>query len=366
MKINYKFLLENVPTYKIGNFKRKINNINEKENLNIKILNECNDNLYREYENYLNEKEKESEEIEEKEKLKLKKTKSKFNYNNNIFPKLNINNNEKNNNDNNNKENKKTEFKINSNRNNNIKYKIKYDLNEKNIFHNPLENNKYSIYSNYKKPILKLLEKENKNLGTNNQTDSNLINSTTINSNQKNIKKKTLKLSLQEFIENDKINKDNLYKTNNNYFNKIKNLCNNINNECSDNFNKIKNRPKFHFVSQNEIQSNINKVALGVKPGNTDAINAFQNMRIFRETKAMTKISYDLSFNANKLIKKLLIKDKNKKKKNYINLNQIEKSKEIRSKMFNLAFDIINKSEGIRKDCINTINKRLNKELNKE
>ena len=363
MKINYKFLLKNVPTYKIGNFQRKIKSMDENENLNVKILNECNDNLYRDYENYLKEKEKELEEIEEKKKLNLKKTKSKFNYSNNIFPKLNNNNNENYNNDNNNKENKKTDFKFNSNKSNNIKNKIKYELNEKYFFHNPLDKGKYLIYSNYKKPIL---EKENNNLGTNNQTDSNLINSTTINSNQKKIKKKTLKLSLQEFIENDKINKENLYKTNNNYFNKINNLCNNINNECSDNFNKIKNRPKFHFVSQNEIQSNINKVALGVKPGNTDAINAFQNMRIFREIKAMTKISYDLSFNANKLIKNLLIKDKNKKKKNFLNLNEIEKSNEKRSKMFNLAFDIINKSEGIRKDCINTVNKRLNKELNNE
>ncbi len=366
MKINYKFLLKNVPTYKIGNFQRKIKSMDENENLNVKILNECNDNLYRDYENYLKEKEKELEEIEEKKKLNLKKTKSKFNYSNNIFPKINNNNNENYNNDNNNKENKKTDFKFNSNRSNNIKNKIKYELNEKNIFHNPLNNNKFSIYSNYKKPILKLLEKENKNIGINNQTDSNLINSTTIYSNQKNIKNKALKLSLQEFIENDKINKDNLYKTNINYFNKINNLCNNINNECSDNFNKIKNRPKFHFVSQNEIQSNINKVALGVKPGHTNAINVFKNMRIFREIKAMTKISYDLSFNANKLIKNLLIKDKNKKKKNFLNLNQIEKSNEKRSKMFNLAFDIINKSEGIRKDCINTVNKRLNKELNNE
>jgi len=105
---------------------------------------------------------------------------------------------------------------------------------------------------------------------------------------------------------------------------------------------------------------------LGVKPGNNDAINAFQNMRIFKEIKAMTKISYDLSYNANKLIKNLLIKDKNQKKKIFINENQIEKSKEKRSKMFNLAFDIINKSEGLTKDCIKTINKRLNKELNKE
>ena len=364
MKINYKFLLKNVPTYKIGNFNRKIKNINEKENLNMKILNECNDNLYRDYENYLNEKEKELEENEEKEKLKLKKKKTKINNSNYIFPKLNINNIDNNNNDNNN-ENKKTNYKSNSSRKNNIKNKIKNKINEKNIFHNPLDNNKYSIYSNYKKPYLKLLETEN-NLARNNQTDSNLINSTTINSNHKKKKKNSLKLSLLEFIENDKINQENFYKTNNNYFNKINNLCNNINNECSNNFNKIKNRPKFHFVSENEIKSNINKAALGVKPGNNDAINAFQNMRIFREIKAMTKISYDLSFNANKLIKKLLIKDNNKKTKVFINENQIEKSKEKRSKMFNLAFNILNKSEGLTKDCIKTVNKRLNKELTNE
>ena len=73
MKINYKFLLKNVPTYKIGNIQRKIKSMNENENLNVKILNECNDNLYRDYENYIKEKEKELEEIEEKKKLNLKK-----------------------------------------------------------------------------------------------------------------------------------------------------------------------------------------------------------------------------------------------------------------------------------------------------
>ena len=348
MKINYKFLLKNVPCFKFSNFDKKIKNMNENEALNMNILNECNDSLYRDYEKYLNEQEINLEESEEKKNLSHKK-KNAFKI---FFPKLS-NNYNKNDNDN------KKEIKIKNIKK--IKNKINEELYEKNIFHNPENNNKYSIYSNYKKPLSNT-EKEN-NLTSNNNinnTDSNLINSTTINSNIKQ-KKKTLKLSLKEFIENDKINKENLYSTNNNYFNKINKLCTKIKNKCSDNLDTIKNRPKFHFVSQSEIQSNINKVALGVKPGYNDAINAFQNMRIFRETNAMTKISFDLSYNANKFIKKLLIKD-NKKNKKYISYNQIEKSKEKRSKMFNTAFNILSKSEGKKKDCIKTVDKQINQD----
>ena len=85
--------------------------------------------------------------------------------------------------------------------------------------------------------------------------------------------------------------------------------------------------------------------------------NAFKNMRIFKETKAIGTLNSDLAFSANKVIKKALNKNTDKfedikmEEKNFIQQQKIQKD------LMKKTEEIINESIFRKNECIKSINK---------
>ena len=80
---------------------------------------------------------------------------------------------------------------------------------------------------------------------------------------------------------------------NNYYKTTINNLCKKINNNCNKMNKEINNKPKFKFVTENEIKNEVTKKDLELNK-NKKEHNGFKNMRIFSEIKAISKIFYNL------------------------------------------------------------------------
>ena len=139
------------------------------------------------------------------------------------------------------------------------------------------------------------------------------------------------------------------------YKNNISELCDKINNTCSNFNNKIHTRPKFRFVTEKEIQDALTKKDLDIHSTRKPKVNAFKNMQLFREVKALTSLSYGLALDGNKVIKDYL--NKNKKKKNYVIDEKYNKFKETRKELFKTAREIVRISQYSKKKCIKTIDK---------
>jgi len=284
-------------------------------------------------------------------------------------------------------------------------YKNKYNLdnnNDNNISENShkkslILNNHYNIDNNilnYKSKISKtnIINNLNNNINTNTTNNTNYTNKTINNTNylsketflnntrssNNSETKKTLKKNSNKYIlylkqfdnedenssENDEIknnnnnkittnNKNNLlnYTTNNYYKSTINNLCKTINKNCNKMNNEINNKPKFKFVTQNEIKNEVTKNDLGVNKYKKKEQNGFKNMKIFNEIKAISKISYNLSYRANKFI----LSNLEKKKKNKYNFNfkeSTENYKNTRKKFFKKAFELLENSQIEKMKCM--------------
>jgi peptidyl-tRNA hydrolase len=113
---------------------------------------------------------------------------------------------------------------------------------------------------------------------------------------------------------------------------------------------EINNKPKFKFVTENEIKNEVTKKDLELNK-NKKEHNGFKNMRIFSETKAISKISYNLSYKANKFI----LNNLEKKKKNKYNINfkeSTEDYKNTRKKFFKKAFELLENSQIEKMKCM--------------
>ena len=140
------------------------------------------------------------------------------------------------------------------------------------------------------------------------------------------------------------------------YKNNISDLCDKINSTCSHFNSKIHTRPKFRFVTEREIQDSLTKKDLDIHSTRRPKVNAFKNMQLFREVKALTSLSYGLAFDGNKVIKEYL--NKNKKKNNYvIDEKYYNKFKETRKELFKTAREIVRSSQYSKKQCIKKIDK---------
>ena len=139
------------------------------------------------------------------------------------------------------------------------------------------------------------------------------------------------------------------------YKNNISDLCDKINSTCSNFNSKIHTRPKFRFVTEREIQDSLTKKDLDIHSTRKPKVNAFKNMQLFREVKALTSLSYGLAFDGNKVIKEYL--NKNKKKNNYVIDEKYNKFKETRKELFKTAREIVRSSQYSKKQCIKKIDK---------
>jgi hypothetical protein len=115
--------------------------------------------------------------------------------------------------------------------------------------------------------------------------------------------------------------------------------------------NEINNKPKFKFVTQKEIKNEVTKNDLDLNKTKNRERNGFKNMKIFNEIKAISKISYNLSYRANKFI----LNNLEKKKKNKYNINfkeSTEDYKNTRKKFFKKAFELLENSQIEKKKCM--------------
>ena len=151
------------------------------------------------------------------------------------------------------------------------------------------------------------------------------------------------------------------------YKNNISELCDKINNTCTDFNTTLNGRPKFRFVSQKEIQDSVTKKDLDVNSMRKPKVNAFQNMQLFREVNTLSALIYGLAYNGNNVIKEYLNK-RNKKDNNYFtnskSLNYEEVNKK-RKEMFKKAKEIVRISQYCKDQCIKNIDK-YNKEVENE
>ena len=143
------------------------------------------------------------------------------------------------------------------------------------------------------------------------------------------------------------------------YKNDISDLCNQINNTCLNFNTKIHGRPKYKFVTEREIQDSLTKKDLDVNEKRKPKVNAFKNMQLFREVKALTSLSYGLAVDGNKVIKDYL---NNKKKKSKYNKYIIDESFAIkmnnnRKNLFHTARDILRSSIYENDKCLKNIDK---------
>ena len=141
------------------------------------------------------------------------------------------------------------------------------------------------------------------------------------------------------------------YTSNNYYKSTINNLCKTINKNCNKMNNEINNKPKFKFVTQKEIKNEVTKNDLDLNKTKNRERNGFKNMKIFNEIKAISKISYNLSYRANKFI----LNNLEKKKKNKYNFNfkeSTEDYKNTRKKFFKKAFELLENSQIEKKKCM--------------
>jgi hypothetical protein len=113
---------------------------------------------------------------------------------------------------------------------------------------------------------------------------------------------------------------------------------------------EIHNKPKFKFVTENEIKNEVTKKDLDANKF-TKEHDGFKNMKIFNEIKAISKISYNLSLKANKFI----LKNLEKKKKNKFKLDfkeSTENYKNTRKKFYKKALDILENSKIEKMKCM--------------
>ena len=148
------------------------------------------------------------------------------------------------------------------------------------------------------------------------------------------------------------------YKTN------ISEMCDKINNTCSNFNTTLHGRPKFRFVSEKEIQDSVTKKDLDVNTMKKPNVNAFQNMQLFREVNTLTALSYGLAYNGNNVIREYLNK-RNKKANNFTQPLNYEDVKKRRKELFKKAKEIVRVSQYCKDQCIKNIDK-YNKEVENE
>ena len=292
---------------------------------------------------------------------------------------------------NNEKQNRRTLFNFNNNKfkidkiNNNISeisqrksFKIKnpynFDNNILNYKKNISKTNKININNNLSLSNKNNNDTTNKTMNiTNYISKDNFYNQTRSSKNSEN--KKTKKNSNKYILflkqydnedENQSENEDNENNSNNNitkhpnysfnnsfnnyYKTTINNLCKKINNNCNKMNKEINNKPKFKFVTENEIKNEVTKKDLELNK-NKKEHNGFKNMRIFSETKAISKISYNLSYKANKFILNNLEKKK-KKKYNFNFKESTDDYNKTRKKFFKKAFELLENSKIEKMKCM--------------
>jgi hypothetical protein len=371
-KLNFRRFYKQVPLLKIPKFNYRIIDLQKKEDENMKLFNNLNDENYTKYEKYLENLRKNT-----KSKKKTKKlfpniyseyrhyfkstnfstidTSASARKDNKIKTSImNINS------DNGRtKKSRNVTLFINPYLNNNNYYNSLNSLNTLNTIYKTDEtsldnNNNISNSNNKKEKILKLLDDNeiNNYNNTYNTINHNYNDDDDYNKENKIPKKKLFyQLKKQRLLNLKKIDHFSV-----DFTNKIFNGCNQLKTDCQNFKTKINNKPKFIFVTEKDINNIKTKKDLGFT-GKIKKGNAFKNMRIFKETKAIGTLNSDLAFSANKVIKKALNKNTDKfedikmEEKNFIQQQKIQKD------LMKKTEEIINESIFRKNECIKSINK---------
>ena len=328
--MKYTYMLKPLRMMEMPNLSYSLKRMGTDTNNYINQLNNANDidNLQARYNKYLENEYKKAE--EERKLIQKKKSQSNFQYSRSLKYQIPL--------------------RLNKNNEGNC-----FNLKKKKIFPNISTNN------NNEKNINK--EEKNDNIFT------NILKLTEDNSRNERNKLKKFRKSKDLYSTIKEENEENkkLFLKTVRYKNNISELCDKINNTCTDFNTTLNGRPKFRFVSQKEIQDSVTKKDLDVNTMKKPNVNAFQNMQLFREVNTLSALSYGLAYNGNNVIKEYLNK-RNKKDNNYFtnskSLNYEEVNKK-RKEMFKKAKEIVRISQYCKDQCIKNIDK-YNKEVENE
>ena len=328
--MKYTYMLKPLRMMEMPNLSYSLKRMGTDTNNYINQLNNANDidNLQARYNKYLENEYKKAE--EERKLIKKKKSQSNFQYSRSLKYQIPL--------------------RLNKNNEGNC-----FNLKKKKIYPNISTNN------NNEKNINK--EEKNDNIFT------NILKLTEDNSRNERNKLKKFRKSKDLYSTIKEENEENkkLFLKTVRYKNNISELCDKINNTCTDFNTTLNGRPKFRFVSQKEIQDSVTKKDLDVNSMRKPKVNAFQNMQLFREVNTLSALSYGLAYNGNNVIKEYLNK-RNKKDNNYFtnskSLNYEEVNKK-RKEMFKKAKEIVRISQYCKDQCIKNIDK-YNKEVENE
>ena len=325
MKTKHTYMLKPLPIMEMPNLSYSLNRMGTDTNDYINQLNNANDedNLQARYKKYL---ESEYKKAEEERKLIKKKLSSYSQYSR--VSKYNI------------------PIKLNKYNEGNL-----FGLKKKKVYPN--------ISTNYKR-------ERNINQEEKKDNFSNILILSDENSRNRDNRLKKLRKSRDIYSSIKEENEENKklflktvrYKTN------ISEMCDKINNTCSNFNTTLHGRPKFRFVSEKEIQDSVTKKDLDVNTLKKPNVNAFQNMQLFREVNTLTALSYGLAYNGNNVIREYLNK-RNKKANNFTQPLNYEDVKKRRKELFKKAKEIVRVSQYCKDQCIKNIDK-YNKEVENE
>ena len=325
MKTKHTYMLKPLPIMEMPNLSYSLNRMGTDTNDYINQLNNANDedNLQARYKKYL---ESEYKKAEEERKLIKKKLSSYSQYSR--VSKYNI------------------PLKLNKNNEGNL-----FGLKKKKVYPN--------ISTNYKRER-NINQEEKKDIFSNILILSDENSRNRGNTFKKLRKSKDIYSSIKEENEENK----KLFLKTVRYKNNISEMCDKINNTCSNFNTTLHGRPKFRFVSEKEIQDSVTKKDLDVNTMKKPNVNAFQNMQLFREVNTLTALSYGLAYNGNNVIREYLNK-RNKKAKNFTQPLNYEDVKKKRKELFKKAKEIVRVSQYCKDQCIKNIDK-YNKEVENE
>ncbi len=236
----------------------------------------------------------------------------------------------------------------------------------------PLKLNKYNegnLFGLKKKKVFPNISKNyksNSNINTeeNKNTFSNILILSDENENSRNQRKLRKNKDIYSSIKEENEEMKKLFLKTVRYKNNISEMCNEINNTCTNFNTTLHGRPKFRFVSEKEIQDSVTKKDLDVNSIKKPNVNAFQNMQLFREVNTLTALSYGLAYNGNNVIRDYLNK-RNKKDTYFSQSLNYEEVKKKRKELFKKAKEIVRVSQYCKDQCIKNIDK-YNKEVENE